>query len=82
MYFGIETIFRGHVSIMRKYENPIRHLDIYSELCPASSATIIGTGLVTITMGSVAAGFVVVLAGIGVGIAGPLAKSVASRHKH
>lgn len=51
-----------------------RQLDVYSELCPASSATIIGAGLVTITMGSMGPGLAVVLAGIVVGVAAPLAR--------
>jgi len=51
-------------------------LDVYSELCPASSATIIGAGFVTITMGSAVAGVAVIVAGIGVGLLGPLVKSL------
>lgn len=53
-----------------------RQLDVYSELCPASSATIIGAGLVAITMGSTEPGLAVVLAGVVVGIAAPLAKGL------
>jgi hypothetical protein len=53
----------------------VKRLDIYSELCPASSATVIGAGLITITMGSASAGLAFVLAGICVGIAGPMSKS-------
>ena len=56
-----------------------RHLDLYSEVCPASSATIIGAGLVTITLGSMTAGVAFVLAGIGVGVAGSLTKSYQHR---
>ncbi|HEU0118740.1 MAG TPA: hypothetical protein VFR09_08925, partial [Alphaproteobacteria bacterium] len=53
-----------------------QHLDIYSELCPASSATVLGAGLVTITMGSIEAGVALIIAGIGVGVLGPIAKSL------
>lgn len=52
-----------------------KHLDIYSELCPVSSATVIGAGLITLTMGSAPAGVAFVLAGIAVGVAGPMTKS-------
>lgn len=52
-----------------------RHFDIYSELCPVSSATVIGAGMLTMTMGSAPTGFVFLLAGIAVGVAGPLAKT-------
>jgi uncharacterized membrane protein len=57
-----------------------KHLDIYSELCPASSATVIGAGLITITMGSAPAGFAFLIAGVAVGIAGPVAKTFQERH--
>lgn len=54
----------------------VRHLDIYAELCPASSATVIGAGLITITMGSAPTGLAFLLAGIAVGVAGPVAKTL------
>jgi hypothetical protein len=57
-----------------------RRLDIYSELCPASSATIIGAGLVSITLGSLVGGIACVLAGVGVGIAGPIIKTIQEKH--
>lgn len=56
-----------------------RRLDLYSELCPASSATIIGAGLVSITMGSMSAGLAFVVAGVGVGVVGTLTKSLQAR---
>jgi len=59
----------------------LHSLDIYSELCPASSATIIGAGLLTITMGSMTAGLAFVFAGIGIGIAGPMAKTYQERRR-
>ena len=51
-----------------------RPIDIYSELCPASSAAIIGAGLVTVTMGVTGEGLAVVVAGIVVGVVAPLTK--------
>jgi hypothetical protein len=50
-------------------------IDIYTELCPASSVAIIGSGLVTLTMGELPLGAAIALTGIAVGVAGPLAKS-------
>ncbi len=63
---------------MRPYT---KQLDIYSELCPVSSATVIGAGLITMTVGSASTGVVFLLAGIAVGIAGPLAKNFQDRRK-
>ncbi len=57
-----------------------KKIDIYSELCPTSSATIIGAGLISITMGAATAGAACVVAGILVGAIGPLAKSI-KEHK-
>ena len=51
-------------------------IDIYTELCPASSVAIIGSGLITLTMGEFAVGAVVAVAGIAVGIAGPMARTL------
>ncbi len=56
-----------------------KRMDIYSEIYPVSSATAIGAGLITMTMGSMPAGMVFVLAGIAVGIAGPVTKSFTER---
>lgn len=61
-------------------KNTAKQLDIYSELCPVSSATVIGAGLITMTMGSAPTGIVFLLAGIAVGVAGPLAKTI-QEHK-
>jgi hypothetical protein len=59
-----------------------KKFDIYSELFPASSATVIGAGLITVTMGSASAGVAFILAGIAVGVAGPVAQSLRDqRHK-
>ncbi len=55
-------------------------LDIYKELFPASAATIIGAGFVTSTMGAAPSmGISIVLAGIAVGIASPIACSFRDR---
>lgn len=59
-----------------------RKLDIYSELCPASSATVIGAGLVTIAMGVIPTGLSLVLAGIVVGLLGPFSKMLQKRKSH
>jgi hypothetical protein len=56
-------------------------LDVYSELCPASSATIIGAGIISVSMGAPDSGIICVLAGIAVGIAGPITKTYSERHK-
>jgi hypothetical protein len=52
-----------------------RRLDIYSELFPASSAIIIGLGVVTLAMGWAVGGVAFVLAGVGLGVAGALSKA-------
>jgi len=58
---------------------PSRGFNIYTELCPASSAAIIGAGVVAITMGAVPAGAAVALTGLAVGIAGPVTQSIRER---
>jgi hypothetical protein len=57
----------------------IRRVDVYSELFPASSAVVIGLGVVAIAMGSAVSGAAFILAGIGVGIAGAMAKAPVKR---
>ena len=52
-----------------------RQLDIYSEICPVSSATVIGAGLIAMTMGSITTGAAFVIAGFGVGLLGPASKT-------
>jgi hypothetical protein len=54
-------------------------VNIYTELCPASAAAIIGAGVVAISMGAVPAGAAVALTGVAVGIAGPVAQSIKER---
>lgn len=49
-------------------------LDLYSEICPASSATIIGAGMLSVAMGSIAPGFAVIATGVGLGILAPYTK--------
>jgi len=53
-----------------------RHFNLYNEVCPASSAAAIGAGIIAITMGSVPVGTTIVLSGIVIGIARPLAQTV------
>ena len=55
-------------------------LDIYTELCPASAMAILGCGLITVTMGALPLGAAISLAGIAVGVAGPLTKSILERN--
>jgi hypothetical protein len=65
-----------------------RHkFDIYTELYPASSVAIIGTGIITITMGELLFGIAISLSGVAIGLAGPVARAVherkvARRRKH
>ena len=70
---GLDVVAASGAYMVKRHK---AQLDIYSELCPASSATIIGAGLVTLSMGSVAPGVACVVAGIGVGIMGTVAKSI------
>lgn len=67
-------------------QQPRHKFDIYTELYPASSVAIIGSGIIAVTMGELPIGVAVVLSGIAVGLAGPLARSVherrAARRRH
>lgn len=67
--------------------HPRHKFDVYTELYPASSVAIIGSGLITVTMGAASFGAAMVLSGIAVGLAGPVARAVherriARRHRH
>ncbi|HUY67787.1 MAG TPA: hypothetical protein VMV79_00615 [Alphaproteobacteria bacterium] len=56
-------------------------VDIYTEIAPASAATIIGAGVVAGTLGAAPAmGLSIALTGVALGIAVPLAKSIGERH--
>jgi len=54
-------------------------LDAYTELYPASSVMLIGSGLIVGTMGGLPFGAALVLTGVAVGLAGPVARAVHDR---
>ena len=58
---------------------PRHKFDIYTELYPASSIAIIGSGVIVVIMGEIPFGTAIVLSGIAVGLAGPLARAVRDR---
>ena len=58
---------------------PSLKLDVYTELYPASSVILIGTGLIVATTGALPFGVAIALTGVAVGLAGPVARSVHER---
>lgn len=54
-------------------------LDVYTELYPASSVAIIGTGLIAATMGEIPIAVAITLTGIAFGLAVPVVRAVYRR---
>jgi hypothetical protein len=60
-------------------QEPRHKFNVYSELYPASSVAIIGSGIITVTMGDFVVGSAFVFSGIAVGLAGQFARAAHER---